>query len=295
MALFDLQAAGGKLWALSSDNGIYVFTEVLAAAGPNPLLPVDKFLDQINIETGKADAIVFQWDAVPNSTAIAGLTYNLCIYLDAACTQKVWDITTANALNVIGPTGGYDFQANTLYFWKVRVGGPVDSPWSAVRGIKIDMLSPIKITSPLSGASDVPVLPTLVWTAVRDATQYQLAVATDKDFQNVLFSRNATTPLYAFAEAEKLEYNTVYFWRVKASNPDVAETAYVFGIFTTEQKPTTPAPPITITQPAPTTITVSVPPQQEVIPAYLLWIIIGIGAILVIALIVLIVRTRRVS
>jgi len=33
----------------------------------------------------------------------------------------------------------------------------------------------------------------------------------------------------------------------------------------------------------------------EAIPSYLLWIIIGIGAILVIALIVLVVRTRRTS
>jgi len=36
-------------------------------------------------------------------------------------------------------------------------------------------------------------------------------------------------------------------------------------------------------------------PTAPVIPTYLLWVIVGVGAVLVIALIVLIVRTRRVA
>jgi len=302
VGLFKLQTAGGKLWALASDNGIYVFSEVLAAAGPAQVSPVDGFKNQINIETGKADAVVFQWTAVANTGALTGVTYELGIYLDTAATQMVYDITgLTSVLNVIGPNTpiapytGFDFQANTNYYWRVRVMAPNDSPWSSIRNFRIEALSPIRITSPASGAMDVSITPTLVWTAVRNATQYQISVATDAAFQNILFSRNAITPEFAITEDLALDYNTVYYWRVRASAPPEVGSDYVFGIFTTEQAPTTTQPPFTITQPAPTTITITTLPQQELIPAYLLWIIIGIGAILVIALIVLIVRTRRVS
>lgn len=73
---------------------------------------------------------------------------------------------------------------------------------------------------------------------------------------------------------------------------------YATGIFTTEAAPTTTSQAITITtvtQPTPT-FTVTIPQSTSpVIPTYILWIIVGVGAILVIALIVLIVRTRRVA
>ena len=57
----------------------------------------------------------------------------------------------------------------------------------------------------------------------------------------------------------------------------------------------TPTPAVTITPPGPTqVITVQVPTPAP-IPSFLLWTIIAIGAILVIALVILIVRTRRIS
>lgn len=70
------------------------------------------------------------------------------------------------------------------------------------------------------------------------------------------------------------------------------------GIFTTEAEPVEAAP-TTITTPAPKVdvtvepAKVTVEPSAPVIPDYMLWIIIAVGAVLIIALIVLIVRTRR--
>jgi len=49
------------------------------------------------------------------------------------------------------------------------------------------------------------------------------------------------------------------------------------------------APEVTVTVPP-----IVIPPSAPAIPAVLLWTIVGIGAVLIIALIVLIVRTRRV-
>ena len=79
-------------------------------------------------------------------------------------------------------------------------------------------------------------------------------------------------------------------------------------MFTSEKEPVVVEPP-----PAPVTTTVTIPvvtsvPAPEVtlnipaapspvqpIPSYLLWAVIVVGAVLVIAVIVLIVRTRRIS
>ena len=162
---------------------------------------------------------------------------------------------------------------------------------------KIGPLAAFQLDAPMSGATGVSVMPTFVWTPVQDATTYEIVVSDDPTFKIITFSRTTDKPLFASDEA--LAYDTVYYWRVRASAPATSVTQFVNGIFTTEMRPvttqpTSTQPPVTITQ-TNTTLTVSVPPTTEAIPAYLLWIIIGIGAILVIALIVLIVRTRRVS
>ena len=54
-------------------------------------------------------------------------------------------------------------------------------------------------------------------------------------------------------------------------------------------------PQVTVQPPPPANVQVNVPETTQAVPSYILWTIILIGAVLVIALIVLIVRTRRVS
>jgi hypothetical protein len=290
-------ATGGKLYSVAA-NSIYIYTDIFAAAGPAAAGPADKFLVPMNMETGGANNVVFQWTPIANSPL--GTTYNLQISLDSAFTQVVFGGPGYTAIGgpmaIVGPTGTYafSFQADTTYYWRVRVNYLVDSPWSATpRSFKIETLAPLKLISPANGTNGVSVKPTFAWSVAAGATTYELVVSDDPTFAIITFSR--TSDKAVFAADEQLAYGTVYYWRVRASAPATAITPFVVGVFTTEPKPTTTAPPFTITQPAQSTITVEVPPTVEAIPAYLLWIIIGIGAILVIALIVLIVRTRRVS
>jgi len=280
-------------------TGIESFVDILTTAVPDLVGPVDKFENAINIETGKANNIVFLWKAVDGTPITTG--YKLEIALDSAFTQVVYPpspltpsiVGTTAIIGESGNTGTFPYQADTTYYWRVKIVSPLNSNYSKVRSFKIGALAPLKINSPASGAQGVSVLPTFVWSPVTGATEYQIIVSDRENFDIITFSHNTNQAVYAVTEDEQLAYNTVYYWRVRASKPDTAVTQYQTGIFTTEQKAVPTKEPITITQPGPTTITVSVPPPQEVIPAYLLWIIIGIGAILVIALIVLIVRTRR--
>lgn len=181
---------------------------------------------------------------------------------------------------------------------------------------------------PAVGDTNVPVLPNFGWATVLGATSYQLqlTLASDAAFASPIYN-NATVP-YVTGPTTTFNYtgtallnNTSYIWRVKANG--VGPSDWVYGNFTTIPAvlPVVTVPPaISITiPPVPTivipanppaiTITqvqpgpaVTVPPQQTIVlttppagptPTYI-WVIVGVGALLTLAVIVLIIRTRRV-
>ena len=150
------------------------------------------------------------------------------------------------------------------------------------------------------GASAVPVKPSFSWPTVTGATGYEIIVSTDPDFGIVDYAVSVTTN--TFVISEPLEYETTYYWGVRAISSAASGEAWRYLSFTTGAEPEEAIPPVVITEPTapepPVIEVVEVPVQtvvQQAIPTYLLWLIIGVGAVLVIALIVLIVRTRRVA
>ena len=194
-------------------------------------------------------------------------------------------------------------------------------------------LAPILVTpipfNPAQGASNVP-LSNFTFTWPADQTDinagltvtYQFAIAqasantSANEFAILDYSDNTATNAETLQEA--LQPNAQYWWEVRSvamngSGGIATYGAWQINTFTTGAAPmstTTAAPPVTVTQ-TNVTITQTQPPMTTVqstvtslvvtqaastqaIPAYLLWIVIVIGAILVIAVIVLIVRTRRI-
>jgi len=113
-----------------------------------------------------------------------------------------------------------------------------------------------------------------------------------------------TSRVYVTGEIEFMP-DTTYFWRVRVSSPIKSQYSEVRR-FTVEKStvtppviveipPAPPTPQITVTVPPPTKVEIppAPPAPAPITPAYI-WAIIIIGAILVIALVILIVRTRRV-
>jgi hypothetical protein len=156
------------------------------------------------------------------------------------------------------------------------------------------------ISSPTVGAYEISTQPMFTWAAVPGAIRYEIALSEDPTFTIIEWAYNVDNPFYK--EDEALRYDTTYYWRVRAIlNEAGAATPWTTGIFTTESAPEAAPEPITVepTKPEvnveipPTKITVE-PAETQAIPNYMLWIIIAVGAVLIIALIVLIVRTRRV-
>jgi hypothetical protein len=195
-----------------------------------------------------------------------------------------------------------DLHPNSSYYWRVRVadegtliGAPLISPWSQVYKFKTaigaSMARP-DLQAPWPGEPDVPLSPTFEWSGIEWAEVYEFELSVDP---STTAGGYFTEPLVALVSADALvstawkcditlDYNIRYYWHVKAIGVDTDTPWSDVGTFTTmSQPPATPTaePPITI------------PPTQQITPAWI-WAVVIIGAILVIAVIVLIVTTRRV-
>jgi hypothetical protein len=220
--------------------------------------------------------------------------------------------------------GNANFQitAGGTYYWRVRATNVVNgaytgalySRYSTPTWSFITALAPPGVTTiqnPTQGATGVDVNTTFTWPAsnVPGAT-YQFVIA--EELGNVdkfaIIDYSATCPTNATALRETLKYDTTYWWRVRTVTA-TSQSDWTVAFFTTEPEPaavtTTPTTPVVTpiisvvvpTQPAvtPTIINSGTSaPTTPVIPTYLLWAVIVVGAVLVIAVIVLIVRTRRI-
>jgi hypothetical protein len=130
---------------------------------------------------------------------------------------------------------------------------------------------------------DVQLRPGFSWAPVYGATAYEFILATDSGLTQTVAGTPVTVNIPSFQVTTDLSYNTTYFWAVRAIQPSAG--AQSVGTFTTMSKE---APPVVV-EPTPPPI-IELPTAET--PSYI-WAIIGIGAVLVIAVIVLIVRTRR--
>ncbi|MFC1874045.1 WD40/YVTN/BNR-like repeat-containing protein [Chloroflexota bacterium] len=189
-----------------------------------------------------------------------------------------------------------DLIAGKQYRWRVKASQPLISPWSPYWYFTVSPAEGVfDIVSPARGSTNVDTEPVFVWASYQGATGYEIVVSEDPSFAIIDYSRNVVAGLTMYKSEETLAYNTTYYWRARPAGGDWAT-----GVFSTMAEPVAPTPPVVI-EPTPP----PAPPQiveiekpivvQQAIPDYLLWMIIVVGAVLVIALIVLIVRTRRVT
>ena len=315
-------SVGVRAWAIdAASNNLRRVTDPIALSGPTLIAPADGDSIPVNPATGKAYNVTFTWERysdtdikrmqmqIATDANFDGVVYTETFGDNTPAGDTIIDTDTI--AKVVGPTGAtamnqmVDFMPGKTYYWRVRVAqtGPAYSAWSASRGFSVEASTPFAQIGPVKGATGVSVTPTFVWAPFEGAIGYEIMVAEDKSFAIIDWSRSVDDTFYQ--TEEPLAFNTTYYWRVRGvTGPAPAKKAapggpWVVGVFTTTAKPVEAAPPVVITEPAPPAPPaqiVQVPvPQPTAIPPYLLWTVIIIGAVLIIALIVLIVRTRRVA
>jgi len=135
------------------------------------------------------------------------------------------------------PTLDKDIQ----YFWRVRADSPVVSPWSAIYSFDtvIKIAAP-KLSKPTS-STKCPVNPGFEWTVTEGATAYELEVALNDGFNNLVVDKKGENACLtnAWICDVTLEYSRSYYWRVRASNGDEFSDWSATGIFTIQNKPST--------------------------------------------------------
>ena len=299
-----------------------------AAAAPVPTYPVNDSIIPVNSLNGFVNNFIFKWAAPAVVSTPVFYTFDIAIYTDAAATILVgFDSGIIGGTGVVGAFGGgtgseptaagalaFTPVAGTTYYWQVRVSShnivplttqnpAVQSYWSPMMRFTIQEMQAIVpvIASPVNGTTVDSINPAFSWTPLSGASMYYFELSKTADFSTLVYSANVSTS--GVADPTPLVRGTQYFWRVKAIAPIVGEFSTVAN-FTVGELPAEPAPPIIITNTPAPTIVISQPPAvttqvvvtqaaEKVINPTYIWAIIIIGAILVVAVIILIVRTRR--
>jgi BNR/Asp-box repeat./Fibronectin type III domain. len=274
--LIGAAAPGANVLYGIFDDELYVYTDKMA-------VPV------ANVQATKITTTGFTitWDALNVDNSDITVEYYIVI-TDAATAVKVCyglptgaGTTTATTLKVTG------LDEDTVYQISVWAVDPVMS----FVGTASVATQPEKLTytfnlMPTNGASNVPVKPVFAWDSVVTAVSYDLVLSTDPTFADatkVLATKNLTTNYWAYDGT--LSNSTSYYWKVRVNTAN-STSEWFPAVFTTVKAD---AAPVEVNNPPAITLTV---PQAET-PAYI-WLIVAVGAVLTVAVIVLIVRTRRV-
>ena len=115
----------------------------------------------------------------------------------------------------IGNTGAAAAGSSTLTVSASSTSGPKTANvtlnlYTAAAGVPV-------LTSPANGATNVPVPPTFTWSAAAQAGTYSIQIATDAGFTNIVDQASGLTAT-TYTPSTALNTNTMYYWRVLATN-----------------------------------------------------------------------------
>ncbi|MCX6001652.1 MAG: hypothetical protein NTY79_03855 [Chloroflexi bacterium] len=285
----------GMLWA---------YTDCLAKKGSALRAPADKALVGADPVNGRNQQIDLSWEQLCLSTV-----YELQVAKDATFTLRI-NPAISGSSSIAAVTGSLRAtmdevnmtrpgvwlspaalpEAGAIYFWRVRsyksaTGQIAVSPWSEARSFSVKpgfiVNTPyygVQLLAPDNGCVSCKVRPaSFSWSPWKEATRYEFVLSKDSEFKQVLKQASASSTGYEYDGT--LDYDTNYFWRVRAVEINgqaiPSDWSATFS-FRTESAPALPR---------------SLPGEPAT-PLWV-WIIIGLGTILVIVTLILILRTSR--
>lgn len=328
-------AVGNNVWAVDTAlQTVYAFSDKLAVqsviATPSSITLTTAALTWSSlVPSGDTWSINYVVQGRVNGSGTAFGT----AFASPAVTSNNW---TAAALT---PSTKYDIRVRatvpncsyysaTVSFTTMIGAGPWDPSQNSAGAISIN---------PAPGATVTTVTPILSWNTAAGATGFELQLSANADMSSPAIDlsgasaiANGSQTTYAIPAASKLTDGNVYYWHVRAvMSGAFSSYSGTFAFQVSVPKTTTTSPPVTITQPPATTMTLTVsipaappvtttvitqppattttivmtqapattitipPAPAQPTPAWV-WAIIAIGGILLIVVIVLIARTRKV-
>ena len=305
------------LWAIdTSSQRLMAYDDTMAKAVVTVNVPADDVPNDPS--SGRNIDFNITWSKPSNATY-----YNLGIYRDANCTQLAWGpgspgypatvtvggppvnlpvFMSAQPLSpaLVVPNGV--LAGGVKYYVRVFVGdespgdqirSPFDPAAIKVVSFTVAAGAPIEmpaagptLLSPTPGDMNVPLRTGFSWSTMPGATgalSYEFILATDAALTQTLAGTPTTVNTPSFSLSADLNYDTTYYYAVKVTAPTTsAQSIASFHTMAKPEAPITVSPPVMVT-------------QQTINPSWV-WAIVIIGAILVIAVVILlifIVRTGR--
>ena len=210
---------GNLFYAINSANFAIQESE-FALTIDSPVVDVCSPSDAVytftyNTFLGFTDETTFSTSGLPDATT--------AVFSPASATADATEVTVTIS-GVGGLTiGNYPFQI-------VGISGEIEKSAMAELNVFDTNLADLTILTPTDGAIDIPgEAAVLSWESDVNATAYELDIATDAAFTNIVDGTVVTEASYT---ATTLEVVTEYFWRVRGVN-DCGTGNYSSGSFTT--------------------------------------------------------------
>ena len=265
---------------------------------------IEKYVVGADPVTGRNEQIDLSWEQLCLSTA-----YELQIAKDKDFTLRVNPainsagnisalngsiLLTMDETNMTSPAAwiapGALPEAGAIYWWRIRsvrsaTGQIAASPWSEPRSFTVKagfiVNTPyygVQLLAPNNGCPGCRVKPaSFSWSPWKEATKYEFELGKDTEFKSLAVTATTTTTGYEYSGT--LDYSTNYFWRVRAIEVNglviPSDWSATFS-FQTEPAPAVP-----------------LPAAAEPVTPLWVWVVIALGAVLLITALVLVMRTRK--
>jgi hypothetical protein len=233
--LVGLWLRGQQLWSIDSANNMVVsYIDSLAA----PVVLTSPSDGEAGVGILIENAVMnisLDWETLPGATAYQ---WQLNYETDFSELPEGFEGTTQSSSVHLA-----NLEPVTSYYWRVRAIEPTLSPWSEKWSFHtpIGAAAPAPILeNPPAGATDVPIEPIFQWSAIAGAEGYELVVSTIATFDNptILKTGGYALPSTAWQCNISLNYDTTYYWRVRAVSADSCSAWSAVGAFSTEPEPT---------------------------------------------------------
>ena len=160
---------------------------------------------------------LLDWDSVLNA-----YSFRIRISPDSTFASSLIDTSNLNVSKYQVPAGR--LQNGVRYFWRVNASNScLTSSWSAIWSF-YTMLAPAApdLVSPLNSSVLNELTPLCDWDSVTSANSFRIVISADSTFATSIIDSSGLPSTKYSVPSGKLQYGIKYFWRVNASNPNVA-------------------------------------------------------------------------
>lgn len=215
--------------------GIVYFLVSVSIVVPLVETTAGPFIDQLSGGSSGSPVTLIS----PADGATVGTTSSLCWNCSTDASYYVLlisdDSELSNPFNVTTRQNSLvlsELEMGTTYYWKVcPITDGIYGSWSEVWSFTVGSAS--GSPTPISPSNDtiyIDEVPVLAWTAVSGASSYEVQIATDENFTDIVASVEVNGTNYT--ASEMVTENTTYYWRVAAiidnGNTDWSPTKVLF-------------------------------------------------------------------